>query len=257
MSASQAADGFVDKWREREPEMALVEVFCPTPDRPMLRAVGALQSELVESIFEISDSMVARTKLSWWLQDLQSGERGRHPLTRAIHAASGERRLRPDLWLDLLQAAIELLDSDHRPTRLEDAVGELLPFASVWTDVESGLLGTSGTPTQIAFCLQTQRSLRALGGVFPERSRLPSPWTASPDTGRIREYASALLEKAPDNGSPSLPGTARLLVARARLERLSLSGDALQAARLPPWNTLRLVWRAARIARRVDSRSGA
>lgn len=255
MSAVPAVEGFVEKWRAREPEMALVEVFCPAPDRSLLRAIGALQSELVESIFEISDSMVARTKLTWWMQDLHSGERGRHPLTRAIHAAAGDRQLSPDLWLDLLRAALDLLESDHRPTRVEEAIDELLPFSGAWAAVESGLSGNSSKPSQMAFCLQTQRSLRALAGVFPERSRLPAPWTASPDAERIRHYAATLLEAAPGSESPSLTGVIRVLSARARLRRLAVSADATQAFSLSPWTSLGLGWRAARVVQRERRRA--
>lgn len=245
-----ALQGFIDKWLAKEPEIALLEVFCPKPRRTLLRTWGALRSELVEVVFELSDSTVARTKLAWWIADLAAGERGRHPLTRALVAQPKSGQVTSTHWHALLSAANRLLESDHAPASIDAAVAELLPFAQALGDIESALFDCLGDATTIARHLQTERSFRGLLGIHPERVRLPLQWRGAAEVPAIRSYASALLAQSIGSINGSLLSSFHHLLDQQRLRTLVHYGEPARAIRISPWRGLTSGWRAARLSLR-------
>jgi len=276
-----ALQGFVDTWLRRSPEMALCEVFVPPGERPMFRAWGALRMQLLDTTFEFEERSVARTKLAWWGQDLISGSNGRHPLTRALYAHPASASISGRDWQALLSAAIMLLDSDHAPATLSEALAELQPLARALAAVQSQLLQETHatfkpsprrTPGPIlilgaaskmdpgvrrddesrfdglALHLQFERNLRGLTGVHRERARLPTALGSAPTPSQLADYAGALL------ATPTLPGMGLLAAYQqrldtARLQRWARHGDPARAVRLSHPHCLWLAWRAARAAR--------
>lgn len=61
---------------------------APYAQQPLLTALFALRRELEETVHEIHDPSVARTKLAWWKQELGALAAGHptHPVTRALAA---------------------------------------------------------------------------------------------------------------------------------------------------------------------------
>jgi phytoene synthase len=248
MADRVALQGFLDKWRTREPEMALVEPFCPASGRSLFCAWGALSAELVECTFELSDQGVARTKLAWWTEDLGAGADGRHPLTRALMAEAAAASLTPAHWRSLALAAHALLGSSHRPPSLDKALEELLPLASALAEIESLIFSAAVDPLAGALHLQLQRTLRGFRGEFPDRARLPTPWCDAAPAAGLREFAQALQARWRPPNRSSLQSTYHQLVDRGRLARLARTGDPIRAQRVPAWQGLWMGWRAARLA---------
>ena len=103
-----ACEHFVHKWRQREPEMRLAEVFCARADAvsgisngatAALRftAWGALLHELREAVFEIAEPAVAGAKRGWWAEELQliAGGRPRQEPRLLLIAAERQDRVDP------------------------------------------------------------------------------------------------------------------------------------------------------------------
>ncbi len=250
MADPVALQGFIDKWLAREPEITLLEVFCPKPQRTLFRTWGALRSELVEVVFELSDSNVARTKLAWWVADLAAAEGGRHPLTRALFAHTQSRATSTAHWHSLLNAAMRVLESDHAPISIDAAAAELLPLAQALGDIEAALFQCQSGATAIARHLQVERSLRGLVGVHPERARLPVECRGAVDAAAIRGYASALLAHSNGTASGSLLTHFHHLLDQQRLRQLASHGEPQRALPIAAWRGLAMAWRAARVTSR-------
>jgi len=248
MADPVALQGFVDKWLAREPEIALLEVFCPKPQRVLFRSWGALRSELVEAVFEVSDANVARTKLAWWVADLAAAERGRHPLTRALFAQAESSRTTSSHWHALLSAALGALESDHAPASIDAAVAELQPLAQAIGDIEGALFHCHSSAAAIALHLQVERNLRGLVGIYAERARLPAEWRNTAEAGAVRRFASALLAHSAGSAKGSLLTTFHQLLDQQRLRQLARHGKPQSALAVAPWRGLMLGWRAARLA---------
>jgi len=260
MADPVALQGFVDKWLAREPEIALLEVFCPKPQRVLFRTWGALRSELVEAVFEVSDANVARTKLAWWVADLAAAERGRHPLTRALFAQAESSRTTSSHWHALLSAAMGALESDHAPASIDAAVSdhapasidaavaELQPLAQAIGDIEGALFHCHSSAAAIALHLQVERNLRGLVGIYAERARLPAEWRNTAEAGAVRRFASALLAYSAGSAKGSLLTTFHQLLDQQRLRQLARHGQPQSALAVTPWRGLMLGWRAARLA---------
>ncbi|MGQ0802196.1 MAG: hypothetical protein ACT4NL_19040 [Pseudomarimonas sp.] len=256
MADPVALQGFIDKWLAKEPEIALLEVFCPRPQRTVFRTWGALRSELVEVIFELSDAAVARTKLAWWITDLAAGEGGRHPLTRALFAEPKSVQVTSAHWHVLLSAAMPLLESDHAPANVDASASELLPFAQALGAIESELLDCHSDATSIAWHLQIERSLRGLLGVQRERARIPAEWRVEEGPEVIGSYARALLANVIASPKGSLLASFHHLQDQQRLRQLAGHGDPPRAVTISPWRGLLLGWRAARLSLRSVRQSG-
>lgn len=251
MADGQPLQVFVEKWLAAQPEMRLLEVFCPPPQRTLLRAWGALLHELGETCFELADPGVARTKLAWWAQDLGAGAGGRHPLSLAIFGHAQAQAIDADAWRRLALGGASLLDSDHQPPSLDAALAEIEPLAQAIAGIEGRLFGEATDPRDVAVHLQCTRSLRGLLGSFPERTRLPRDLPGDgASAGALRAYAVLLAEaRAPGAGGGLLAQMRRAADGR-RLQALAKWGEPAQALAISPWRALWLAWRAGRRALR-------
>lgn len=251
MADAQPLQVFVGKWLAAEPEMRLLEVFCPPPQRALLRAWGALLHELGETCFEVADPGVARTKLAWWAEDLGAGAGGRHPLSLSLFGQAPAQAIDAEAWRRLALSGASLLESDHQPASIDAALAEIEPLAQAIAGVEGRLFGQPSHPRDVAVHLQFRRSLRGLLGVFPERSRLPRDLPGEGSGAEtLRPYAVMLAQaRAPAAGGGLLAQMRRAVDGR-RLEVLATRGDPAQALAVPPWWALGLAWRAGRRALR-------
>lgn len=249
--AQDAGAHFVGKWLQREPEMALAEVFCPVADKPVFRAWGALLHELRESLFELSDPGVARIKTAWWAEEMIGLGQGRqrHPL--------GAELLGRDAPWSQLGRALMVFEADSlRATNTNEAVAALMPLADAVLQVESRLF-SAGESAEASRSLAIHWLLQRLpeGLASEDQARIPmhllarhAVTSAELPTARaeplLRDWAGELLLAL----SPALPGAALLRRSRAgfdqaRLRRLA-SGNRFGPP--PPPFTLWRAWRAAR-----------
>jgi hypothetical protein len=236
VAETEALASFVAKWRQRQPEMALVDPFCAPSERPLLVAWGALGNELALAMFETSDASVSRTKLAWFGDDLAAGRNGaRHPLARALLAASSDRQLTADAWRQLALAAIALADAAR------EAPGPRLPetaaqrFGERLAMVESVLFGAPSDAAAVCTGIALEHLLRH--GVDPQVTRTES---------------SRLLAAAPAaNAAVNLFRGVRLTVDRWQLRRLASGTPGAALSRPPAWRALWMVWSAARRSRRI------
>ena len=246
-------DHFVAKWPRREPEMALVEVFCPVDARARFRAWGALVAELREAVFELSDPRVTAVKAPWWAEELlRFAERlGRHPLAPELQSA-------PDVpWRELAAALLRQLQADDRPADTAAALAQVAPLATALAAAETALFPSpvpSSVPA-IAVHLLLQRLPRGLGD--DDHARVPlallarhgltaAELAAGGGDALLRDWAGALRDAQPAEvrGQP-LFRRLRSGLDRAALQRLADRGGFAPA---PAPVT---VWRAWRLARRA------
>ncbi|MFC4728875.1 phytoene/squalene synthase family protein [Coralloluteibacterium thermophilus] len=259
MSAAgeQAFAGFVAKWHAREPEMRVGEVFCPPPQRTVFRAWGALQHELREAVFELSDPNVAMAKSGWWAEELLAlaQARPRHPVTQALAEAGGVP------WAPLAGALIETVQVDARPAGREAAFADVQALAAALADAEAVLFGGAAADADardaVATHLLAQRLLVGVGS--EDRGRIPMHLQARHGlTGAQlaeeggaparRDWAGELIEALPAR-LPQAPLYRRLRAAadRGRLRRAA-AGRADAPAH--PLAALLRSWRAARAGAR-------
>lgn len=255
MSASEHAagvDGFVAKWRAREPEMGFAEPFCATALRPRFRAWGALLFELREAAFELSDTRVTAAKCAWWADELiaLAQRRPRHPLTHALANAAAAP------WAVLAQALVGAADAGGRPADRETAFAGVLPLAETLARVEAVLFearADGATERSVAVHLLAQRlrfGLRAEDAgrvplyLLARHAITADELPAGEGAAARRDWARELLEAAPSQ----LPGAAPFRRARAAFDRRELAALAAGIDPRPaaPLASLWQAWRAAR-----------
>lgn len=238
---SSALATHVDKWHQRQPEMAVAEVFVPAAQRPLFRAWGALGNELLEACFEVADAGVARTKLAWWVQDLSAGEGARHPLARALRAA-GAGEVPATLWRDFLLHATPLcaVAPESDDSDVDADLERLRPLAQALAVIEASVLGVAvdASADALAVHLYARRHL----------------WRQSTADAALRPRAQRLLERFTVGGS-SVLAACRARADRRRLRRLARHGDPQRARERSHWQTLWDSWRAAGAVARARGRA--
>lgn len=243
-------DHFVAKWHRREPEMALVEVFCPPPLRPRFRAWGGLVTELREAVFELSDPRITAVKAPWWADELlrMAQGQGRHPLATEL--------LAPALpWRELATATLRQLQADDRPADPAQALAQVRPLAEALAAVEAGLFAApAADPQGIAVNLLLHRLPHGLAD--DDQARLPmsllarhgvtaAEVAAGQGEPLLRDWAAALL--AAD--AADVRGLALFRRLRGGLDRVALRRLAGGRGFTPEPAPL-TVFRAWRLARR-------
>jgi hypothetical protein len=278
-----ACEHFVHKWRQREPEMRLAEVFCARADAvsgsangatAALRftAWGALLHELREAVFEIAEPAVAGAKRGWWAEELQliAGGAPRHPLAKAL-ASYPEARSAP--WSQLARS---LLNGGGEPRAGDGAkaIAALLPLAESTLAVENAVFQARGNSeaartlavhwllhrlpaglgeddgARIPMHLLARHGLTAaqlpaaLGPPAPRGTRASRPSQAP--SPLLQDWAAELALALP----PRLEGAAFLRRARARfdaarLQNLARRGGAGGFDEAAAAGTLWRAWRAA------------
>lgn len=250
---SLQADAFVSKWLATEPALGILEAFLPAPRYRAEIAWFALQCEIDEAVFELSDPAVARTKLAWWGEDLAAGVAARHPLARQLlpQAAAVE----PSLWRQLALTAIDLAADDLVAADEAALNTQWRPLTEALAALEAALFAAPVAAASIAASWRLRRLRRALAGGQFERSALPmnlrARWPQLPqwiEAGSAQAWAEISAAWLPELSRPTATASRRLRnrIDRQRLLRLS-RGQRLQAVERPPAATaLWHAWRAAR-----------
>lgn len=253
-AAGQALEGFVAKWRAREPDMAQAEIFCPPPRRGRFQAWGALQHALREAVFELRDAHVGQAKSGWWAEELLALQRGtpRHPLTLALAGQGDAMR-----WSPLAGALIDSVAGDLRPAGRDAAFAGVDALARGIAETEAALFDLPGSDEEgvraVAVHLLAQRL--SVGLAAEDAGRVPMHLLArhgltsaelGEEAGRParRDWARELLAALPAR-LPRAPLYRRQRAAfdRYRLARLAAGADE----RAPgPLRGLLLAWNAAR-----------
>lgn len=234
MTAQDALASFVGKWHQRQPEMALLDAFCPPPQRRRMHAWGALTHELSETLWTTSDAGVARTKLAWWERDLSAGASGsQHPIARALLAEAGGEV--PALaWRRLLTAAIDLGEASRDGSSVPET--EARAFGERLADVETALFALPSDATAITVHLRLAAMQHGIGA------------DGAVDRDLIRE----LIDRLPPPGRQNLFRNGRTAFDRWRLQRMQRGASFADVQRIPPLRALLLGWSAARRSRAVE-----
>lgn len=95
------------------PGFRLSHTYAPEQHSVRLLALYALFSALEETLCRVSDESVARTKLTWWQQQLLSPEYriSVHPITRQLYQSGLITEHTREHFLGLLASTIERLDA--------------------------------------------------------------------------------------------------------------------------------------------------
>jgi hypothetical protein len=231
MSAADAFDSFLHKWRQRQPEMQLLEAFCPPAERPLLNAWGSLLNELMDSMFLPSEPAVLRTRLGWWAEELAAGPVGcRHPIGRRLLAEPSAVAVPGQDWRRLGGLGIVLAEASAGDAPLDAAA--LHSLAEALAAIEAQVFGRPSSAATVACAV-----------ALDHLQRQP------PASAALIERAAALCARLPAPASLALFRGGRLAFDRWRLDRLAEGADLQQVQRLPAARALWLAWRAARRSR--------
>ncbi|HEY5971338.1 MAG TPA: phytoene/squalene synthase family protein [Pseudoxanthomonas sp.] len=236
MTDSTALDGFLDKWRKRWPEWAVVEVFVPASQRRLAVAWFALQQEFVDAMNIAGDPLPGDAKLAWWGEELRdwSRQRSRHPLGRVL-----EPQRAP--WGVLADALPVVALMREQPVNAETAFTTSRALASAIIEVESALFGHPPDEAQVQAV-----GAQLLAARLEEAGTAAVPATA-PDcqSGPLESaWTTELLQRWPERIDGAVPCRLWSALARSRLQRFRAAGEGI--APLSPARALWLGWRAAR-----------
>ncbi len=243
-ASGDALDSFLDKFRARWPEWAVVQVFVPQPQREVVLAWATLLQELTDAAWGGSDPRPGEAKLAWWAEELRGWTLGarRHPLGIALQKL-------PAPWLTLATALPYLRESRERPRDRDDAYSSLRPFAHAVSAIESALFaGAESHRAAIGSSdLDEQAELTVTAGLLYSRlahvgeAAAPLTTLARADGQTVASaWAAELLKGWPPAAAATRPRRVWSALARQRLRR----GDA--ALPLPPWSAVLAAWRGAR-----------
>ncbi|MFC3815820.1 phytoene/squalene synthase family protein [Lysobacter sp. GCM10012299] len=233
-----ALDSFLDKFRARWPEWAVVQVFVPQAQREVALAWATLLQELTDAAWGGSDARPGEAKLAWWAEELRGWTLGarRHPLGIALQKL-------PAPWLTLATALPYLRESRERPRDRDDAFASLRPFAHAVAVIESSLFaGVAESSDRVE-----QAEVTVAAGLLYSRlahvGEAAAPLATLARAGSqpvASAWAAELLQGWPAARAATLPRRVWSALARQRLRR----GDA--ALPLPPWSAVLGAWRGAR-----------
>ncbi len=255
MTAPEQASEFIAKWREREPEMAYAEVFCPRPLRARFALWGALLFELRAAAFELSDARLIEAKSAWWADESLRCAQGapRHPLTKALAV--------PGLpWNALARGMLSVAQAEvSRPSDRNTSLASVAPLADGISAMEAALFGAdSSDDTSIAVAVHLLNERLRIGLAAADGGRVPlsllarhgitSALLAQPQGAMaVSDWAAELASALPQN-----PGGATLYRrTRSAFDAWLLRERAAARVRhsIPSLRALRLAWRAARAGR--------
>lgn len=248
------------KIEARRPELALQAIFLPAYQRECIALWFALQDEIEEACFELSEPFIAQTKLGWWADELARGARGegRHPLVQAFFDLPAARAADEALWRAMPLAALDLVERELAPASIEQALTALRPLAVAFDRLERALFGGDSAESLIALDLLLRRQQRAASGHHAQ-ARLPrnllarhalapahlsEPGKAEARAAFARDFAAALLAQRPAAHSRlARPRALQTAVLDWQLRQLVRTGEPAvpQGFRL-----MFALWRAAR-----------
>lgn len=248
------------KLEARRPELALQAIFLPAGQRGRIALWYALQDEIEEACFELSEPFIAQTKLGWWADELARGARGegRHPLVQAFFDLPATRAADEALWRALPLAALDLVERELAPASTEQALTALHPLAAVFDRLERVLFGGDSAESLIALDLLLRRQQRAALGHHAQ-ARLPrnllarhalapahlsEPEKSDARAAFARDFAAELLSRRPAVRSRlARPRALQTAVLDWHLRQLVRSGEPAVAQ---GFRLMFALWRAAR-----------
>ena len=246
---------FLAKWRAREPEMALGELFCPPVLRPRFRAWGVLLHELREVAFELSEPRVQVVKGGWWAEELLAIEAGRprHPVSHALADVRAD-------WRGLARALPRGgEDDDARPGSADAAFAQLAPLAEALLRVEDAVFGhdapRADADAREALVAHLLLERLRVGLASGDAGRVPLAVLARHGLTRaqlaepagapaLRDWAAEVAARLPRR----LPGATAFRRVRASFDRQRLEALAAGRGAFEPRGP-GAVWRAWRAAR--------
>ncbi len=258
MTAPDALEGFLDKWRARWPEWPVAETFVPPVQRATAVAWFALLQEFEDAMNIAGDPLPADAKLAWWGEELRdwSRRRSRHPLGRVLEPLQAP-------WRELADVLPVLIEARAQPADEAAAFARWVPFAQALVAVEDAVFAeagagatrqgeTSASPvgpatTPIQPQPQAQARIEAVAAQWLAARLMGAGAAATPMAPamapavwveRLQWRWPARITAAP------VPGRLRLALARARLR--GFRGADAGVPPLSPLRTLWLGWRAAR-----------
>jgi phytoene synthase len=258
--SAESVDAQLQKLHARRPELALQAIFLPAAERSRIALWYALQDEIEEACFELSEPFIAQTKLAWWADELTRGVagQGRHPLVQALFDHPSAEMDEAALWRGLAEAGVQLVERDLAPSDIDAGLAVLRPMAAAIDALERRMFGGEPAAAQIAGDLLLRRMLRAQAG-FHAQARLPRnllarhglapahlahPEHAAARAAFVRDFALALTQQLPPAPARlARPRALQVAVARWRLDRLQ-GGDAQPQPR--GVRLLLSLWAAAR-----------
>ena len=231
MSEQEAIGSFIDKWRARWPEWAVVEVFVPREQRESTLAWMALLQELTDAAWGGNDPRPGEAKLGWWAEELQGWSRGirRHPLGRVLQRF-------PVAWAQLASSLPSLRDSRERPVDMDDAFAQVQVFAEAAAMIEQALFG-NGTPEAVGIIASNLLQQRLAH--HPADAAPLQVLAQAGEGATIAEWTRQLATRSATRGA-ARPRRLLAALAQARLRR----GQAVQPVPAP--QALWTSWRAAR-----------
>ena len=157
MSDSVALDSFLDKWRSRWPEWALLERFVAPQSRATAVAWFALVQEFDDILNVEGDPLPANAKLAWWGEELRDWDvrRSRHPLGRLLEPVRAPWAQLADALPDLHEARMGKADTDA-------AFAALARHAEAMAEVEAAMFGGPRGEAARAIAAQVLADLRGL-----------------------------------------------------------------------------------------------
>jgi hypothetical protein len=252
---SDAARSFIDKQLQREPGHRLLGTFAAGLGQDWLPAWVALLGELDEATFERTDLRVAQTKLAWWGEDLASGMRAQHPLSRQLLATPGAAGIAPDRWRRLAETALQLSQQEHSPADWAQAGSFWRPLATCVAELEGGLFGRPVEVESVLLQCQRQRLWQSLLRQAAAPKLAPLAWQAelqrgAPAVDAWRGFSTASHAELAGEAGAQLPLHRALLrsIWQWRMPRL-LRGVAPSQALAP--GAAQLLWRSWRAAVKV------
>jgi hypothetical protein len=221
MDDSASLASFIDKWRQRWPEWALLAGFVPPPQRARVAAWFALLQELRDAAWGGSDPTPGLAKLAWWQEELRGWSRGgrRHPLGEALQKVGAP-------W-DVLAASLSALPATRASGPADEDVAALDGFAAAVLACEAVLFDGASPhvrhATDVADVVAADRAERA--------------W--------IQGGATAAMAIPPPGRDTAMTRPRRLQQAALR-ERLRALDPVAGRARPSPLRLVMAGWRAAR-----------
>ena len=229
--------------------MQFAEMFVAASEKPLFHVWGVLLHELKHTLFELSDAHVTTIKTTWWADEFQrlANAQPRHPITLALSNIEAP-------WVSLASSLFSVIETaSTRASNTEQAIGLLIPFANVLSEVEDKVFKVKlATPKEImaVHCL-LQRLPHGLAS--DDQARVPMHLMARHsvnamqlpnmgNSGLLQDWALELHTQLEHKVAGSLFRSARTRFDRVQLAQLIAGKDfAKSAAPKQLWHA----WRAA------------
>jgi phytoene synthase len=253
-------------------------LFLPSEQRAALTALQAFLREISEVGEECSDAAVARTKLAWWQEELEStfAAKPRHPVTKALLPVIGHYNLSREVLLRFIDDVSGSLQHARCRTFIElreycDRIGATGSLLSA-TILGCRQPDTLASARELGVAFELARVVRDIGiDARRDRIYIPAEDLARldiPETDvlagvehrnfqalmtqqvqRVEDcYRRAIVQLPQDERVQLLPSLITAAIARATLAKIREAGYPVLRERvtLTPLRKLWIAWRMAR-----------